>query len=294
MRAHEPGHVMAMAAVAQACFKSDIDHDLAVRAAKAVLRVIDTASSSASQPAVNVAKFSLDAACSGGALALARANHDGASSQGNRSVAEAQAKYQAMKKSLTQFNLARSALGEDAAAMLHGWDSWKAAADWADTEMKSLATDAVEHHARQVQAAVGDFSPGGKTRALGGSCKAGMPDDAAWPAVVREMESCFWSQPQALAALREGAEKLKASLQVYTGVCAELDVPEDGSITKTAKEAMEEAYCTMAEEYFVSKCQAPGPATRSKISKRMLDIASKFEYSMVHAAIRAQVSRFQL
>ena len=178
--------------------------------------------------------------------------------------------------------------------MLHGWDSWQAAADWAATEMKSLATHAVEHHARQVQAAVGDFSPGGKTRALGGSWKAGMPDDAAWPAVVREMESCFWSQPQALAALREGAEKLKASLQVYTGVCAELDVPEDGSITKTAKEAMEEAYCTLADEYFVSKCQAPGPATKSKISKRLLDIANTFEYSKVHATIRAQVSRFQL
>ena len=64
MRVREPGHVTAMVAVAQACFKSDIDHDLAVRAAEAVLRVIDTASSSASQPAVSVAKFSLDAACS--------------------------------------------------------------------------------------------------------------------------------------------------------------------------------------------------------------------------------------
>ena len=47
--------------------------------------------------------------------------------------------------------------------MLHGWDSWKAAADWADTEIKSLATEVVEAQARQVQAAVGGFSPGGKT-----------------------------------------------------------------------------------------------------------------------------------
>ena len=178
--------------------------------------------------------------------------------------------------------------------MLHGWDSWKAAADWADTEMKSLATKVVEHHARQVQAAVGDFSPGGKSRELGGSWKAGMPDDAAWPAIVREMESCFWSQPQALVQLREGAEKLKNSLQVYTGVCAELNVPEDGSITKTAEEAMDEAYCTLTEEFFVSQCQTPGSATKSKISKRLVDITNKFEYSKVHAAIRAQVSRFQV
>ena len=127
--------------------------------------------------------------------------------------------------------------------MLHGWDSWKAAADWAVSEMKSLATEAVAHHAHQVQAAVGDLSPGGKSRALGGSWKAGMPEDAAWSAIVREMESCFWSQPQTLAALIAGAEKLKECLQVYTSMCAELDVPEDGSITKTAKEAMEEAYC---------------------------------------------------
>ena len=178
--------------------------------------------------------------------------------------------------------------------MLHGWASWKAAADWADTEMKSLATKVVEHHARQVQAAVGDFSPGGKSRELGGSWKAGMPDDAAWPAIVREMESCFWSQPQALAALREGAETLKTSLQVYTGVCAELNVPEDGSITKTADEAMGEAYCTLTDEFFVSQCQTPGSATKSKISKRLVDITIKFEYSKVHAAIRAQVSRFQV
>ena len=86
---------------------------------------------------------------------------------------------------------------------------------------------------------------------------------------------------------------MKASWQAYTDVCAELNVPEDGSITKTAKDAMDEAYCTLAEECFVSKCQAPGPATKSKISKRLLDIANKFEYSKVHAAIRAQVSRFQ-
>ena len=49
----------------------------------------------------------------------------------------------------------------------------------------------------------------------------------------------------------------------------ELDVPEDCGITMTAKEAMEDAYCTLTEEYFVSKCQAPGPATKSKISKRL-------------------------
>ena len=70
---------------------------------------------------------------------------------------------------------------------------------------------------------------------------------------------------------------MKASLQGYTGVGAELDVPEDGSLTKTAKEAMEEAYCTLAEECFVSLCQAPGPATQSKIRKLLLDIANKFE-----------------
>ena len=91
MRVQEPGHVMAMVAVAQACFKSDIDHDLAVRAATAVLRVIDTASSSASQPAVSIAKSSLDAACSGGALALARAKHDDASSQGHSHAADGRA-----------------------------------------------------------------------------------------------------------------------------------------------------------------------------------------------------------
>ena len=182
-----------------------------------------------------------------------------------------------MKKKLTKFKQARYALGEEEAAMLHRWDSWKAAADWADAEIKLLATTVAGHHARQVLAAVGNFSPGGKSRELGGSWKAGVPDDATWETIVREMESCFWSKPQALVDLREGAEKLKNSLQVYTGMCAELNVPEDGSITKTAKEAMEEAYCTLTEEYFVSKCQAPGPATKSKISKRLLDIANKFE-----------------
>ena len=75
-----------------------------------------------------------------------------------------------------------------------------------------------------------------------------MTDDATWQDVVREMESCFWSQPQVLSALREGAEKLQASLQVYSSVRAELDVPEDGTIMKDAKEAMEEAYCTLTEE----------------------------------------------
>ena len=199
-----------------------------------------------------------------------------------------------MKQKLTKLNQARSALGAEEAAMLHRWDSWKAAADWADAEIKSLATTVAGHHARQVLAAVGDFSPGGKSRELGGSWKAGMPDDAAWPAIVREMESCFWCQPLALVQLREGAEKLKKSWQVYPGVCAELNVPEDGSITKTAEEAMDEAYCTLTEEYFVSKCQAPGPATKSTISKRLFDIANKLEYSKVHAAIRAQVSRFQM
>ena len=87
---------------------------------------------------------------------------------------------------------------------------------------------------------------------------------------------------------------MKHSLQVYTGMCAELYVPEGGIITKTAKEAMEEAYCTLTEEYFVSKCQAPGPATKSKISRRLLGVAHTFEYSKVHATIRAQVSRYQL
>ena len=87
---------------------------------------------------------------------------------------------------------------------------------------------------------------------------------------------------------------MKNSLQVCTGVCAELNVPEDGSITKTAEEAMDEAYCTLTEEYFVSKCQTPGPATKSKISKRLVGITNKFEYAKVHAAIRAQVSRFQV
>ena len=84
---------------------------------------------------------------------------------------------------------------------------------------------------------------------------------------------------------------MKNSLQVYTGVCAELNVPEDGSITKTAEEAMDEAYCTLTEELFVSKCQMPGPATKSKIIKRLVDIANTFDYSKVHTAIRAQVSR---
>ena len=206
MRAQEPGHVMAMVAVAQACFKSDIGHDLAVRAATAVLRVSDTASSSASQPcvtaAVSIAKSSIDAARSGGALALAMANQDDTSSQGNRSAAEAQAKYHCVKNSLTQFNLARSALGP-AGARLHGWDSWTGAADWADNELKSLASEAVLQLARQVQAAVDNFSPGGKRHDLGGSWKAGLPEDANWDAIVREMESCFWSKPQVLSALRE-------------------------------------------------------------------------------------------
>ena len=56
---------------------------------------------------------------------------------------------------------------------------------------------------------------------------------------------------------------------------------------------MEEAFCTLTEEYFVSKRQAPGPQTKAKISKRLLDVANKFEYSKVRATIRAQVSRFQ-
>ena len=86
---------------------------------------------------------------------------------------------------------------------------------------------------------------------------------------------------------------MKAAWQAYTDVCAELNVPDDGSITKTANGAIEEAYSTLAEEYFVSKCQAPGPATKSKISQRLCGIASTFEYSKVHATIRAQVSHYQ-
>ena len=54
---------------------------------------------------------------------------------------------------------------------------------------------------------------------------------------------------------------------------------------------MDEAYCTLTEELFVSQLQKPGPRTMSKISKRLVDIANTFDYSKVHAAIRAQVSR---
>ena len=101
-------------------------------------------------------------------LPFARANPDGASGQGNRSVAEDQARYQDMKQKLTKFNQARSALGEEEAAMLlHRWDSWRAAAHWADAKIKLLATTVAEHHAQHVIAAVGNFSPGGKSREFG-------------------------------------------------------------------------------------------------------------------------------
>ncbi len=38
----------------------------------------------------------------------------------------------------------------------------------------------------------------------------------------------------------------------------------------------------------------PTPTTKTKITKRLLDIKDKFDYSKVHAAIRAEVSRYQL
>ncbi len=157
-----------------------------------------------------------------------------------------------------------------------------------------MAAAAKEQHLRKVQAAVSNINPGGKSVTLGGSWKAGLTDDASWQDVVREVESCFWSKPQALAELEVGTSELKTALAAYTGVRGELDHAEDDKLTKTANDAMQEAYLTLTEEYFVAKCFNPTPSTRTKITKRLLDIADKFDYSKVHATIRAEVSRYQV
>ena len=77
-------------------------------------------------------------------------------------------------------------------------------------------------------------------------------------------------------------------------MCGELDQAEDKKLKTMANDAIQEACLTLTEQYFVSKCQNPTPTTKTKIAKRLLDIKDKFDYSKVHATIRAEVSRYQV
>ena len=250
MRVQDTEHVNDMVAAAMFCLKADVAHDDGAQAAKAVLSAIDPACSGASQPAAKAAQLSLDVAISGNALAVAQARPAEVTQQGTSFVAQ----FHAIKKSLSAFKAACSALGEEEAKTLKGSDSWRAATLWADAELESLAAAAKEQHLLKVQAAVSNMNPGGKSVTLGGSWKAGLTDDATWQDVVREMESCFWSKPQALAELEEGTSALKTALEAYTGVCGEVQHAVDEKLTKTANEALQEAYSTLTEEYFVCKC----------------------------------------
>ena len=72
------------------------------------------------------------------------------------------------------------------------------------------------------------------------------------------------------------------------------DNQQDEELCKNAEDAKRTGYLTLTEEYFVSKCANPTPATKGKITKRLLDITDKFDYSKVHPTIRAQVALFQV
>ena len=101
--------------------KADVAHDDGAQAAKAILSVIDPACSGASQPAAKAAQLSLDVAISGNALAVAKAKPAEETRQGTSSGAQ----FHAIKKSLSAFKAACSALGEEEAKTLKGSDSWR-------------------------------------------------------------------------------------------------------------------------------------------------------------------------
>ena len=114
--------------------------------------------------------------------------------------------------------------------------------------MKTLAADALQQHAFDLQSAVSKFSPGGKSKALGGSWKAGLPEDSSWQDVIREMESCFWSKPQALSEVQHGTSRLKTVLQSYVEASAEFDQDKDSELINTTEDALAEGQVTLTEE----------------------------------------------
>ena len=95
-------------------------------------------------------------------------------------------------------------------------------------------------------------------------------------------------------ALKEGAATVKALLDKYANLCREFEHAKDEQLTSTAAELLQKGYCTLTEEYFVSKCHNPSATTATKLNKRLVDIADKFDYSSVHATIRERVSQYQI
>ena len=85
-----------------------------------------------------------------------------------------------------------------------------------------------------MQAVCSKLNLGGKSQALEGSWKAGLREDASWQDIVREMESSFWSKPQVLAELEEGATELKGAIAAYKAICAEVELAQDEQLTKKA------------------------------------------------------------
>ena len=65
----------------------------------------------------------------------------------------------------------------------------------------------------------------------------------------------------------------------------------DKQLTQLAEERKSLALLTLTEEYMASKIVSPDSKTKSKLSKRKLDITDKFDYTDVHATIRAEVAR---
>ena len=169
----------------------------------------------ASQTVVEAAKLSAEVAHCGCALTAVRGKKSEPGNEGKSSIENTKAQHHAINTSLFGFSAACSAFGKDGAGALNGWASWAAAAKREVSEMKTLAADVLQQHASDLQSAVSKFSPGGKSKSLGGSWKAGLPEDSSWQDVIREMESCFWSKPQALADVQEGTTRLKTVLQSY-------------------------------------------------------------------------------
>ena len=175
--------------------------------------------------------------------------------------------------------------------MLRGWQLWQEHAEATQIVNDQLGAAAVAKAAVAVEEVMRQIKPGGKSVELGGSWRAGLPSDAAWSCLVREMESCFWSKAGAVAALDNDSTKLTRALETYKQACERAGVPEDKDFAQKADDKLKDSLVTLTEEYMMSKLQSPDAKTSDKLRKRLVDITPKFDFQRVHATIRAEVKK---
>ena len=175
--------------------------------------------------------------------------------------------------------------------MIRGWPVWLQGVSDAETLLNRLVMTAVGEAGKQLNEKISSLVAGGKPAGEGGSWKVGLAPDASWSDIAREMEGCFWSKPGVLRTLDKGCEALRDALQRYKQTCDSAGIKPDKQLTQLAEERKSLALLTLTEEYMASKIVSPDGKTKSKLNKRKLDITDKFEYTDVHATIRAEVAR---